>query len=176
MIVIDAHIRNDRAAFVFAELRRVHPEVAFVVVMSDQDGEIARDLAGRGVQTILLDSVSPAELALSIKEARAGGSMISPILLTSVLDLLHSSEQPERLGPPLDRLTSSEVEVLQLMVEGAGRKEVAAILHLSVNTVRTHVQNMLRKLGVNSSLQAVSVAIRAGFRPPSNGGPPQPAK
>ena len=55
-------------------------------------------------------------------------------------------------------LTPRERQVLNCMAEGAGRSEVAARLHVSVNTVRTHLQNLMAKLGVHSSVEAVALA------------------
>ena len=57
-------------------------------------------------------------------------------------------------------LTQREREVLDCLADGAGRSEVAARLHISVNTVRTHLQNIMRKLGVHSSLEAVAMVRR----------------
>ena len=65
----------------------------------------------------------------------------------------------------VDRLTQREREVLELMVAGLDRAAIAERLYLSINTVRTHSKNILAKLGVHSSLEAVSVALRAGMRP-----------
>ncbi len=61
----------------------------------------------------------------------------------------------------LDRLTPREREVLACPVEGLGRTDIAARLHVSTNTVRTHVQSILAKLGVSSSVAAVSLATGA---------------
>ena len=62
-------------------------------------------------------------------------------------------------------LTTREQEVLDLMVAGFDRPSIARQLGISVNTARTHSKNILGKLGVHSSLEAVSVALRAGMRP-----------
>ena len=65
---------------------------------------------------------------------------------------------------PLASLTMREHEVLQCLVDGLGRAEIAARLHVSANTVRTHTQNLLAKLGVHSTLESVAVALRYGLR------------
>ena len=57
-----------------------------------------------------------------------------------------------------------EHEVLQCLVDGLGRAEIAARLHVSANTVRTHTQNLLAKLGVHSTLESVALALRYGLR------------
>jgi DNA-binding CsgD family transcriptional regulator len=59
-------------------------------------------------------------------------------------------------------LTAREREVLDYMVSGLGRTEIASRLGLSVNTVRTHTQNLIAKLGVHSSLEAVALALQNG--------------
>jgi DNA-binding NarL/FixJ family response regulator len=60
-------------------------------------------------------------------------------------------------------LTARERDVLTAMVAGQSREEIADQLEISANTVRTHMQNILSKLGVHSSLAAVAVARRAGL-------------
>lgn len=64
-------------------------------------------------------------------------------------------------------LTSRELEVLSLLTEGASSKEVARQLHVSQNTVRSHVQNILSKLGVHSRLEAAAFAIKFRIVKPS---------
>ncbi|MFI8521507.1 LuxR C-terminal-related transcriptional regulator [Streptomyces sp. NPDC085481] len=91
---------------------------------------------------------------------------LPPALLTGVLRELtevrrHRTES-ERL---VESLTPREQEVLRCMVAGLGRKAVAERLFLSPHTVRTHMQNVLGKLGVHSTLAAVALARRAGVGP-----------
>jgi DNA-binding NarL/FixJ family response regulator len=57
-------------------------------------------------------------------------------------------------------LTQRQLEILRLMARGVAAAEIASSLGISVNTVRTHVQRILRRLGVHSQLEAVAVAFR----------------
>jgi DNA-binding NarL/FixJ family response regulator len=71
-----------------------------------------------------------------------------------------------RAGAPADGLgylTTRECEVLELVANGLSGEQVGHVLGISANTVRTHVQNLMRKLGVRSRLEAVSLAHRAGL-------------
>lgn len=72
---------------------------------------------------------------------------------------------PEPVGRAigLDHLTAREREVLELVANGLSGQQVGHVLGISANTVRTHVQNLMRKLGVRSRLEAVSLAHRAGL-------------
>jgi DNA-binding NarL/FixJ family response regulator len=65
---------------------------------------------------------------------------------------------------PLGSLTPREQEVLSYLAEGIGRREVAERMHLSANTVRSHLQNLMAKLGVHTTLEAVALARRAPVR------------
>jgi DNA-binding NarL/FixJ family response regulator len=106
---------------------------------------------------------STAELLGAVREAHAGGTCVPPRLLTGALAELTRGRrgQPDAAQNRLDRLTPREREVLACLVEGLGRADIAARLHLSANTVRTHVQSILTKLGVSSSVAAVSLATGA---------------
>jgi DNA-binding NarL/FixJ family response regulator len=88
-----------------------------------------------------------------------GEAWIPPVLLHRVIQvLLRQCEQVSHEDDPLAALTPREREVLALIAQGYGRKQVAAQMHLSVNTVRTHMQSLLAKLGVHSAVEAVALA------------------
>ena len=91
---------------------------------------------------------------------------IPPLLLTGVVRELTAARrdrtESERL---VESLTPREQQVLRCMVAGLGRQAVADRLYLSPHTVRTHMQNVLGKLGVHSTLAAVALARRAGVGP-----------
>jgi DNA-binding NarL/FixJ family response regulator len=74
-----------------------------------------------------------------------------------------------------ERLTTREIEVLQLTADGLSKEQIAVRLEISPNTIRTHFQNCLTKLGVHSKLDAITFALRAGKvrveMIPTNGGP-----
>ncbi|QNP67371.1 response regulator transcription factor [Streptomyces genisteinicus] len=91
---------------------------------------------------------------------------LSPALLTGVLRELTAARKHRTESEQLvESLTPREQEVLRCMVAGLGRKAVAERLFLSPHTVRTHMQNVLGKLGVHSTLAAVALARRAGVGP-----------
>jgi DNA-binding NarL/FixJ family response regulator len=87
-----------------------------------------------------------------------GETWVPPSELGRVFQLLFDQQNGKGADDPLASLTTREREVLVHMADGAGRKEVAERLHLSPNTVRSHMQNLMRKLGVHSALEAVALA------------------
>jgi DNA-binding NarL/FixJ family response regulator len=87
-----------------------------------------------------------------------GETWVPPSELGRMFRLLFDQQHGGGADDPLAVLTTREREVLAHMADGAGRKEVAERLHLSPNTVRSHMQSMMRKLGVHSALEAVALA------------------
>ncbi|MDT7745909.1 MAG: hypothetical protein QOE59_4987 [Actinomycetota bacterium] len=98
------------------------------------------------------------ELLAAIRAAGTGGAWLPPRALTMVLEALVWSSSPEDpVDTLLGALTPREREVLLCLAEGLGRQAIAERLRMSTNTVRTHVQSILPKLDVSSSLAAVAL-------------------
>jgi DNA-binding NarL/FixJ family response regulator len=94
-----------------------------------------------------------------IRGVARGETWLPPAESGNVLRLLMAErQQQEDNDGLLAALTPREREVLACLAEGAGRREVAERLHLSANTVRTHLQNLMAKLGVHSTLEAVAMS------------------
>ena len=102
-----------------------------------------------------------------IRNARrvmAGETLISPEELVDMLVLAGQSREEEREArASLEQLTRREMQVLKALAEGLTNKEIAERLHMSVDTERTHMMNILSKLGVHSRLQALLSAARYGL-------------
>ena len=113
------------------------------------------------------------ELLATVRGVAAGETRIPAALLTTVVDSYRRyTDDAEGETSGLRNLTDRERDVLACMVAGRNRAQIAAELVLSENTVRTHAQHVLRKLGVHSSLAAVALARQAGMR---GRAPAQPA-
>ncbi|MDT0268331.1 response regulator transcription factor [Streptomyces sp. DSM 44915] len=136
-----------------------------MLAASDDPAGAARALAADARGWVAKDS-SLARLLQVIRGVLRGETHLPPALLTEVLRELQSDRrhrgERERL---VTALTARELEVLRCMLAGLGRKAVAERLYLSPHTVRTHMQNVLGKLGVHSTLAAVALARRAGIPP-----------
>lgn len=109
----------------------------------------------------LLKDTQAAELRTAIKAAAMGQMHLSPQASPYLLNAV-------RLPEPSDALTLREMDVLRLLAEGHSNKEIARILHLVEETVKSHVRHILTKLGVQSRTQAVLAAIRLGIVSPQS--------
>ncbi|MFD7400863.1 LuxR C-terminal-related transcriptional regulator [Streptomyces virginiae] len=149
-----------------AGVRVSHPGVRTVVLAERDDPRRAALALQAGASGWVAKDCSLSRLLAVIRGVLREETHLPPALLTGVLRELTAARKhrtdSERL---VESLTPREHEVLRCMVAGLGRKDVAVRLFLSPHTVRTHMQNVLGKLGVHSTLAAVALARRAGVRP-----------
>ncbi|RII15020.1 Transcriptional regulatory protein DegU [Streptomyces sp. YIM 130001] len=147
-------------------VRSVQPAVRTVVLAEKDDPHRAALALGAGASGWVAKDCSLSRLLTVIRGVLRDETHLPPALLTGVLRELTAARkhrtESERL---VESLTPREREVLRCMVAGLGRKAVAERLYLSPHTVRTHMQNVLGKLGVHSTLAAVALARRAGVGP-----------
>ncbi len=140
------------------------PDIHVVIVSGEKDETSVVEGARLGVSG-WVPKTAPVDLLLEVlRGASRGETYIPARLLTTVLRLLSQPVADRTMTPsPVGRLTARELDVLRCMVDGMSRAEIAEYLNLSHNTVRTHVQRVLQKFGVHSSLSAVARAREAGI-------------
>lgn len=143
-----------------------YPWVRTVVLAERDDPRHAAAALQAGAGGWLAKESSLSRLLQVVRGVLKDETHVSPALLTGVLKELTATRRRRSESELLvEALTPREQEVLRCMVAGLGRKAVAERLGLSPHTVRTHMQNVLGKLGVHSTLAAVALARRAGVGP-----------
>jgi len=135
-------------------IRKQSPLVQVLALTSFKEEILVQSALQAGAIGYLLKDVSADELAQAIRAAHAGRATLSP---EAAQALVHAASQPPR--PGFD-LTGRERVVLALMVEGLNNTQIAARLTVSPSTVKSHVSNILSKLGVASRTEAVTLALR----------------
>lgn len=147
-------------------VRAAYPGTRTVVLAERDDPVRAARAIQAGASGWVAKDCSLSRLLAVVRGVLRDETHLPPALLTGVLRELTAARrhrtESERL---VESLTPREQEVLRCMVAGLGRKAVAERLFLSPHTVRTHMQNVLGKLGVHSTLAAVALARRAGVGP-----------
>jgi DNA-binding NarL/FixJ family response regulator len=170
--VIDTLLGPDDAMDLTDRLIRLHPDVRAVVLIDGEDPAPVLAAVLAGATAVVVKPVAVHALAGVILGVAAGETHIPPRLLTGVLAVLRPGVPVDGWAGRLARLTQREQEVLREMAEGRDTAAIAERLFLSPHTVRTHVKHILAKLGVHSSVEAVSIVLRAqGPRPPAAAGP-----
>lgn len=142
-----------------------------VVVLADTDDEDQVTSLVRAGAAGWVRRCDPSSVLVdTVRAVRAGETVIPGGLLTRLVDDLVAS--PARVGERgelIAKLTAREAEILALMERGLSRREIAETLTLSPNTVRTHLQSVLRRLRVHSTLAAVAALRAANGRAGSPG-------
>jgi two-component system, NarL family, response regulator LiaR len=137
-------------------IKEKHPQIQVIALTSFKDRELVQEAIQAGAIGYLLKDLSAEELAQAIRLANAGKPTLAP---EAAEVLIQAARQPEmRLG---DDLTEREREVLALMVEGMNNQQIAAKTFISVSTVKSHVSNILSKLGATTRTEAVSIALKS---------------
>lgn len=158
---------DDESGLQLAEYaRKAAPRTHVVMLSATVSVDAVVDALAYGVRGWLCKTVEITELITAIRAVQRGEAWLHPALLGDVL----SAQVQRSLSPPPDPLaglTDREREVLDCLADGVSRTQTAARLRVSVNTVRSHIQNLTAKLGVHSTLEAV--ALR-NLQPPRRSG------
>jgi DNA-binding NarL/FixJ family response regulator len=134
-----------------------------VVVVSDSaDSELFVAAFRAGARAWLEPSARVDELVRAIQGVFRGETSVPPALLTVLLDTLLTSERTKQQAQDaLSVLSTRERQILECLAQGMTRKQIAERFTLSPHTVRTHINHVLNKLGVHTTLSAVSIARKA---------------
>ena len=141
-----------------AAIRQALPDTEVVALTSVLEDEKAVGAVRAGAIGYLLKDTEADELRRAIKAAAAGQVQLAPQAAARLLREVRAPESPETL-------TERETEVLRLLAQGWANKEIARYLTIGEKTVKTHVSNILAKLGVPSRTQAALYAVRIGLVP-----------
>ena len=162
--VIDLSLPDGEGVELIRELREANREFAALILTASLDkAEHARAVEA-GAAGVLHKSADVDEILDATRRLAAGETLLSPQELMELLRLAGRSREEEREAQmSIDQITPREREVLQKLAEGLSNKEIADGLHMSVDTERTHMMNILNKLGVHSRLQALLFAARHGL-------------
>ena len=162
--VIDLALPDGDGIELIKDLREANPNFAALVLTASLDrAEHARAVES-GAAGILHKSAGVDEILDATRRLGEGETLLSQEELIALLRLAGQSREEEREArASIEQITLREREVLQALGEGLSNKEIAAKLHVSVDTERTHMMNILNKLGVHSRLQALLFAARHGL-------------
>jgi DNA-binding NarL/FixJ family response regulator len=139
------------------------PTRVIVLTTFDLDEYVFEALRA-GASGFLLKDAPAEELADAIRVVAAGDSLLAPQVTRRVIDAFVDRGAPRRTSadPRLAQLTPRELEVLRLLARGLSNQDISARLFVSEGTTKTHVSNVLAKLGLRDRVQAVVFAYENG--------------
>ena len=135
-------------------LLRNHPDLAVVLYTGDADADVLYEGLDSGARGYALKAGTMEELLSAIEQVAAGGSYVDP-RLDRILVSPRATAQVPQLSP-------REREIMHLMAEGLTAEQIGGQITVSVETVRTHVRNVIRKLQARNRVHAIAIALERG--------------
>jgi DNA-binding NarL/FixJ family response regulator len=164
LVLMDIELPGVNGIEATTEIVRYCPrtKVMILTMYDDENSVVAAFRAG--VRAFLLKKVSSADLVDALRTVSKGGSYLSPEVSDHLLTRIQQSDLDARQIPgPLDKLSPREQQVLRLVAAGKSSKDIAIMLELGLQTVRTYRKTLMKKIGVNSVAGLTQVALRAGL-------------
>ncbi len=162
--VIDLSLPDGEGTELIKDLREANEEFAALLLTASIDRTDHARAIEAGAAGVVHKSADVDEILDATRRISEGETLLSPEELVEMLRIASQDREDEREARAnIEQLTRREREVLQALSEGLSNKEIAERLHMSVDTERTHMMNILSKLGVHSRLQALLFAARHGL-------------
>lgn len=153
VVVMDYALPSMNGATAARKIRAAVPEAAILILSMHSEPACVRNCMEAGVRGYLLKNAMDLELVEAVKTLAAGGTVLDPRLEIA----------PRRAGDPAAALSTRELEVLQLIVNGKSNKDIGVILSISPNTVSVHRANIMQTLDIHNTAELVVYAIRNGL-------------
>jgi two-component system response regulator DegU len=175
LVVMDIGLPGMNGIEATSEIVRYCPRTNVIILtMYDDENSVVAAFRS-GVRAFLLKKVSSADLLDALRTVSKGGSYLSPEVSDHLLTRIqHGGLDAKQVPGPLDRLSPREQQVLRLVAEGKTSKDIAKMLDLGLQTVRTYRKTLMKKLGVSNIASLTQVALAAGLT--RWGNPDQSAK
>ena len=152
VVVMDFSLPSMNGAVATRRIRELHPATEVLILSMHAELNYVRTCLEAGARGYLLKVAMDLELVSAVRKVAAGEQVLDPRL----------GKLPDATGAPA-KLSTRELEVLQLIVHGKSNKEIAIVLKLSVNTVSVHRANIMQSLGIHNTAELVVYAIRTGL-------------
>ncbi|AKU12081.1 nitrate/nitrite response regulator [Azoarcus sp. CIB] len=171
VVLLDLHMPGLSGRDAAAMMAEEAPESHVLMLTVSEDAEDLIETLRAGACGYLLKNIEAETLTAAITKAAAGESVISPQMMGKLVQGVRGAPPkvsteaaaPAVVASELNKLSPRERETLVLVARGQSNKEIARTLDLAESTVKIHVQNVLRKLGLTSRVQAAVFAVEQGI-------------
>ncbi|WP_375773673.1 response regulator transcription factor [Archangium gephyra] len=165
LLLLDLELPGFNGIEVTRRVKRRAPEVEVLILTSFEDEQKVYEAIQAGASGYLVKRVGPEKIRSGIREVMEGGTVLEPLIARRFWNYFQSiqAKPPEAEKQNSWGLTPAEFDVLRYVAKGLSNAEVGRVMTLERRTVRTHLSHIYRKMGVNSHVEAVVLALRAGL-------------
>jgi DNA-binding NarL/FixJ family response regulator len=160
--LLDARLPGASGAEACRQLLAVDPDIAVLIVSTYSEDRLVEECVKAGAKGYVIKDIQQLSLKASIRAVYGGGGAVSPVIAAKVLDRLRTQEELAS-AEPASPLSQTQLEILRLIAAGFSNREIAGRVHLSENTVKSHIQEIFRKLDVGNRVQAALKASKEGW-------------
>jgi DNA-binding NarL/FixJ family response regulator len=170
MVLMDIGLPGLNGVETTVEIMRHHPDCKVVILSMHDDENSVVSAIRSGARAFVLKKASDNDLLEALRVVAQGGAYLSPQVSDRLLKRIQTGDLEARPAPPaLQSLSPRELQVLRLVAEGKTSKEVAVMLDLKEQTVRSYRKTMMKKLGVNNVAGLTQLALSTGLTQLSRG-------
>lgn len=169
LVLLDLELPGIDGIEVTRRVKRATAEIEILILTSFDDEQKVYEAVQAGASGYLVKRVGPEKIRNGIADVMAGGTVLEPIIARRFWNYFNSvraAPSPEQQAEP-DRnpwgLNEREFDVLRYVTKGLSNAEVGKVMSIERRTVRTHLGHIYKKMGVNSHVEAVVMALRAGI-------------
>ncbi len=163
LALVDLGLPDGSGIDLIAEMRAADPSLAILVISAWSTEDAIFAALRAGATGYVLKERDDLEIMLALRSVLRGGAPIDPFIARRVIDDFQPKPTPQTGAAPSQTLTPREDQILRLVAEGLGNREIATQLFLSPYTVECHIKHIYRKLEVSSRTRAVHAARTFGL-------------
>ena len=164
VLLLDVGLPDGDGLDLVPEITNSSPDTQIVIMTGLADDNLLLRAIDTGVSGFVSKDCSLADLLSTVREVSNGEIVMPSHMLVELLKRVPRRQSiTNKDGNPLEGLTPREYEILVYLAQGLSGDAIAVELHIAPLTVRTHIRNMMSKLGVHSRLEAVSYALNNGL-------------
>jgi len=163
LVLMDIGLPGMNGIEATTELLRYCPTIKVVILSMYDDENSVVSAIRSGARAFVLKKASSVELMDALRTVARGGSYLSSQVSDRLLARIQRGDLDTRTRSPLEMLSPRELQVLRLVAEGKTSKDIAALLDLGLQTVRSYRKTMMKKLGVNNVAGLTQLALAAGL-------------
>ncbi len=164
MVLMDIGLPGLNGVETTAEILRYHPDCKIVILSMYDDENSVVSAIRSGARAFILKKASDTDLMEALRMVSRGGAYLSPQVSDRLLTRIQKGDLESRAAPhALEGLSPRELQVLRMVAEGKTSKEIAVMLDLREQTVRSYRKTMMKKLGVNNVAGLTQLALSTGL-------------
>jgi DNA-binding NarL/FixJ family response regulator len=163
VIIVDIQLPGMNGIELIRSVKSAYPEIEAITLTVYDDEQLAKQAIKAGAIGYVIKDAAKDELVKAVRAAAKGESLISTSVARKLIEeMTEPSARKKKKEEGLEELSQREVDVIKLMTRGYSNRQIADILFISEHTVKVHIRNIFRKIGVADRTNAVLWALERG--------------